>query len=223
MSLVKEALGKWGQRIQQAAKAIDDVEAKLDCRRKEQRQLWRHIPVFANLEYLVPARNLSNRTAVMEQNWLNGGEDVHFQGVMASVWLNNYPGADTPLAAVVNFVKTDAGFAARRFSEGAPRLRYVDFDWNVRVGRTGQYLLSPANNGLMIGSTVIRKDRAGKPHWFSSAMRVPAGENLIFQVRPLRLPGYEVAPDGFWDSDELDIRISVALYGTRTGALHGNR
>jgi hypothetical protein len=221
MSLVKEALGKWGQRIQQAAKAIDDVEAKLDCRRKEQRQLWRHIPVFANLEYIVPARTMANRTAVIEQNWLNGGEDVHFQGVMASVWLNDYPAAATP-AAVVNFVKTDAGFAARRFSEGVNRLRYVDFDWNVRVGRTGQYLLSPANNGLMIGSTVIRKDRAGKPHWFSSALRVPAGENILFQVRPLRLPGY-TASDTFWEDDAIDIRISVALYGTRTGALHGNR
>lgn len=216
MTDLKEAFAKWGARIQQASKLLDDVEAKLDCRRKEQRQRWRHIPVLANFEYVIPDIT-QTRTILQEQNWLNGGEDVHIQGVMTSVWATLPESDSNPL---LNFVKTDAGYAIRLFNEGSSCIRYLDFGWNIRTGRTGQYVLSPANNGLLMGSTTLRKDRAGKVHWFSSSLRVPAGENVLVQMKPLRTPGMALPRDTLWDSTRVKIHVSIALYGTRTGALH---
>jgi hypothetical protein len=68
-----------------------------------------------------------------------------------------------------------------------------------------------------MGSTTIRKDRAGKVQWFSSPCVVPAGENIIVQLRVLRAP-WAVVSDV---SDQLlDLKVALALYGTRTGALH---
>jgi len=207
MSSVKETLTAWGKRLQQASVALDGLDARVQQRRASARQDWRHIPVFANMEFPV-APVTQRRTLLLEQNWLNGGEDVYFQGAMASVWA-----AGTN--EIINFVKTDGGFAMRSFEEGSNLIKYVDFGWNIRVGRTGQQLLSPANGGLLMGSTTIRKDRAGKVQWFSSPCVVPAGENIILQLRVLRAP--------FLASDAVDlsqIKIAVALYGTRTGALH---
>jgi hypothetical protein len=215
MSRVKEALSKWGTRIQQVSKVVDDVEAKLDCRRKEERQEWRHIPVLATLEFTLANPVYSTNwpapgaLQMQEQNWLNGGEDVHLQGVMTSVYLP-YGGATQ---VILNTMKTAGGFGIRGYSEGDSTIHYVDFGWNIRVGRTGQYLLSPSNNGQLLGSTTLRKDRAGKVQWFSSSLRVPAGENILVQMKPLRLP---------LSSDDVtfvvqNIRVSMTLFGTRTG------
>jgi hypothetical protein len=206
MSMLKQKLSEWGTRIQQASKVIDDIEAVLDCRRKERTQQWRHVPVFVNLEFKIPPQG--QEMLLQEQNWLNGGEDVFVQGIMCSVW------ADVPQVSgfpspMWNLVKTDGGFSIRYFTGSAGRIRHFDFGWNIRIGRTGQFLLSSANNGLLIGSTTLRKDRAGKVHWFSVPLRIPAGENILVQMLPLRVPDTEY------------LRASIALYGTRTGALHG--
>ncbi len=216
----KRFLAEWGTRIMQAGVAVDSVHARLKAHRAAETQQWRHVPVFANLEFTIPA-STGRRMQMQEQTWANGGEDVHFQGVMCSVF-NGPDGAND--APEGSYAKCDAGFAGPTFPDAAgiaePFVFYADFGWNFRVGRTGHHLLSPANGVSTLGSSTLRKDRAGRSHWFSMPLRIAAGDNVIVQMKPNRLPLIPVAGTVGSRPAIGDIRVAIALYGTRTGALH---
>lgn len=205
---VKETISEWATKIMGASKILDGLEARLREHELGQRQAWRHVPIFTNLEFVVPP-STENRMGLLEQNWLNGGEDVYLQGVMVSV--RSVTGEQ--------YLKTGAGFSIAVQEDGVQILNsfgLFDFAWNLRSGRTGQQLLSPANNSVTLSSNTLRKDRAGKVHWFSAPWKVAAGDNLLAQVKPLRVPmlPYAAAPV---PSAIQDIRVDVALYGFRTG------
>lgn len=207
MSDLKETIGAWATKIMGASKILDGLEARLRDHELGQRQDWRHVPIFTNLEFAVPP-STENRMGLLEQNWLNGGEDVYLQGVMVSV--RSVTGEQ--------YLKAGSGFSIA-VQENAQHLNsfgLFDFAWNLRSGRTGQQLLSPANNSVTLSSNTLRKDRAGKVHWFSAPWKVAAGDNLLVQVKPLRVPmlPYASTPVPF---EIQNIRVDMALYGFRTG------
>lgn len=196
------SFAEWVKRVKQTSMLLDILGKDVERATEPRPQTMRRIPFFQTIDTEYAAGvNYTQR----ERSWVNGGEDVHIQGVSIVM--------TTPTSlAPQPFSKEDAGYSYSTFVLEGLQRRYFDIGWNFRTSRTGGYYLTPANSGSLLSSTLLRKQRRDNFLWFFTPKVVKAGDILTSIVKPIRLSQSDLTPDAFV--------VRMVFFGYRNGALH---
>lgn len=160
----------------------------------------KRVPFFSCIPFEWTVPDMSLRTVP----WVNGAEDVYISGI-------TYAARNTQVSD--DMIPAEGGLTGSFI--GAPSTGAwpaFDFEWNYTLPSSGTQYVSQAGGGAYADRRALGIGLKGEPLSFRDPLVVPAGDNMVWAIRPTAYCPHPIQTTG-------TVTLTIIIFGYQTGTM----